>query len=351
LHRAIRQLLRVRRNAPLISYFDIIACMIITDRIYGKIEITNPLIVELINSKPFQRLKHISQDGASHFLQPFRDVTRYEHCIGAWYLSEKFNRPIEEQIASLLHDLPHTAFSHVIDFVVENKKHEYHDHFIKEVIVHSEIPEILKKHKVSLEKTLNKEDFYLLNNNLPDISFDRWDYFMRDGFNGSLLPKETVELFLTSIFEKNERFYFTDVRVANLFTIMFMNCSRLLWLDPASHGAFFLLSNAIKIALNKSYITKKDFFDTDAGLMQKLVDAKDSEIDALLQRLKPTTQFEYASIDEAEFYGSNKPRFVNPWIMRDGKLVQLSTITPGLQQYFDDFSKQHKNLGVKQITS
>jgi HD superfamily phosphohydrolase len=325
--------------------------MLITDRIYGEIEITNPLIIDLINSKPFQRLKHISQDGATHFLQPFRDVTRYEHCIGAWYLSAKFDRPIEEQIASLLHDIPHTAFSHVIDFVMEDKKHAYHDHFIKQVIINSEIPEILERYTISLEKILDKSVFYLLNNNLPDISVDRWDYFMRDGFTNGLLPKETVELFLESIYEKDERFYFTNTRIANLFTIMFMNCSRLLWLDPASHGASFLLSNAIKIALTKKYIIKEDFFDTDDVLMQKLIDAKDYEIDALLKRLKPTTKFEYASKEESEFYGSNKPRFVDPWVLHEKKLVQLSELTPGLEQYFTDFKNQHQNLGVKQITS
>lgn len=325
--------------------------MIIPDRIYGDISVKDPVIIDLIDSKPFQRLKHISQDGASHLLQPFRNVTRYEHCIGAWYLSKKYNRPIEEQIASLLHDLPHTAFSHVIDFVVGDTKHAYHDNFLKQVILNSEIPELLKKHTISLEKILAKENFYLLDNNLPDISVDRWDYFMRDGFNGDFLPKQVIDLFLSSIYEKNERFYFTDVRIASMFSILFMNCSRLLWMDPASHGSAFLLANAIKIALNKKYITQEDFFDTDDGLMQKLVEANDDEVNSLLDRLKPTTQFVYASQEEAEFYGSNKPRFVNPWVMNEGELVHLSELISGLQQYFDDFTKRHKNLGVKQISS
>src|SRR5581483_74711 len=116
----------------------------------------------------------------------------------------------------------------------------------------------LKKHTVSLKKVLNKDGYYLLNNDLPDISVDRWDYFMRDGFTNELLPKRTITLFMKSIHEKNERFYFTDKAVANLFAIMFMNCSRLLWLDPASHGSSFLLSNAIKIALEKHFITEED---------------------------------------------------------------------------------------------
>jgi HD superfamily phosphohydrolase len=325
--------------------------MIINDRIYGKIAIYNPLIIELINSKPMQRLKEISQDGGVHFLQPQRDVTRYEHCIGTWYLSKKFKRPIEEQIASLLHDLPHTAFSHVIDLVVGNKKHEYHDQFIEQFIINSEIPEILKKYKVSLPKILEKKNFYLLNNNLPDISVDRWDYFIRDGFTCKLLPKQIIKLFLTSIYELNEKFYFTDTNVASLFAIMFMTCSRLLWLDPDSHGSAFLLSEAIKIALNKKYITKQDFFDTDSGLMKKLKKQKNKEIDTLLGRLNPSTHFVYAPKNEAEFYGPNKPRYVNPWILKKKKLIHLTDLVPGLQHYFIEFSSQHEYLGVKQIGS
>jgi len=60
--------------------------MVIQDRIYGRIVVKEPVIVELIQSRPMQRLKEISQDGAIHFIQPVRNVTRFEHSIGAWYL-------------------------------------------------------------------------------------------------------------------------------------------------------------------------------------------------------------------------------------------------------------------------
>ncbi|HLL60143.1 MAG TPA: HD domain-containing protein, partial [Candidatus Nitrosocosmicus sp.] len=230
--------------------------MIIEDRIYGRIEIKDKLIIDLINSKPLQRLKNISQDGATHFIQPIRNVTRYEHSIGAWYLSKLYDRPVEEQIATLLHDTPHTAFSHVIDFVMENEKHEFHDAFTKEIIMNSEIPTILKKHNIELEKVLHKESFPLLDNELPDISFDRWDYFMRDGHSVEMLPKQLIDLFLGSIKEKNQVFYFADVSIASVFSILFMNFSRLIWLDPISHGSFFLLSSALKIALQKKFLTE-----------------------------------------------------------------------------------------------
>jgi len=325
--------------------------MLINDRIYGEILISDPIIVDLVHTKPFQRLKHISQDGATHFLQPRRNVTRYEHCIGTWYLSNKFNRPIEEQVASLLHDLPHTAFSHVIDFVVGNKNHEYHDQFIKDIIIKSEIPEILNKHNISLKKILNKKNFPLLNNSLPDISVDRWDYYMRDGYNGNLLPKETIELFIKSIYEIHEKFYFKDIKIAHLFTIMFVQCSILFWLDPASHGSALILSNAIKIALNKNYITEDDFFTTDNILFKKLIDSNDPGINILLKRLNPTTKFIYAPKSDAEFYGSNKPRYIDPLILHENKLTKISDLFPELLEYFNNFKNQYKVLGVKEISS
>ncbi len=322
--------------------------MTIHDRIYGNIIITDPLIIELILSKPFQRLKEINQHGAGNYIQTHRNVTRFEHCIGAWYLSKRFNRSIEEQIASLLHDVPHTAFSHVIDLVVGDQKHEYHDRFLKKVILASEIPEILRKHNLVLEKVLDKDAFPLLNNNLPDISVDRWDYFMRDGFSCNVLPKETIALFLNSIKEQNEKFYFEEIGIASLYSIMFMNCSRLLWLDPTSHGSFFVLAEAIKIAWAKNHITQSDFFTTDAVLMKKLQQTNDPEILSFLNRLKPGMEFHYASKEQAEFYGMNKPRYVDPWIMQNKKLHLLSDLTPGLKEYFSEFKSRYMYIGVNQ---
>jgi len=115
----------------------------------------------------------------------------------------------------------------------------YHDKFTKDIILASEIPAILAKHKIHINKVLNKENYLLLENDLPDISVDRWDYFMRDGFMFGLLPKQTIRLFLKSVKEKRERFYFEDVHMASLFAIMYMNCGRLIWLDPSSHGSYF----------------------------------------------------------------------------------------------------------------
>ena len=323
--------------------------MIIQDRIHGRIVISEPVIAELIQSGPMQRLKHISQDGAPHFIQPIRDVTRFEHSIGAWYLSRLYDRPIEEQIASLLHDVPHTAFSHVIDIVMNDERHEYHDKFTKEVILASDIPAICAKHGIDIEKVLNKENYHLLENDLPDISVDRWDYFMRDGFMFGLLPKQTIKLFMTSVHEKDLKFYFKDLRIASLFAMMFIACDRLIWLDPTSHGSFYVLAEALKSAVKRGILTERDFFKTDQDVLAILRNVHDGEVDALLDRLQPGREFAYTSEQDAEFYGRNKPRFVDPLVEHEGGLKRVSELVPSVRGYFDEFKSRYTTIGVRQL--
>lgn len=322
--------------------------MVIQDRIHGRIVVLEPVIAELIQSSPMQRLKHISQDGAPHFIQPLRDVTRFEHSVGAWYLSHKYNRPIEEQIASLLHDVPHTAFSHVIDIVMNDEQDAYHDKFTREVILASEIPVICAKHGIVIDKVLNKENYLLLENDLPDISVDRWDYFMRDGYMFGLLPKQTIRLFMSSMREKNERFYFEDLRIASLFAMMFITCDRLIWLDPTSHGSFYVLAEVLKYALEANVLTRDDFFKTDETVLGLLHGANDARIEALLARLQPGREFIYTSEREAEFYGRNKPRFVDPLVEWKGRLRRVSELVPSVKDYFDDFKSRFTMIGVRQ---
>lgn len=323
--------------------------MIITDRVYGKIEVKNKIIEDLILSKPLQRLKKISQDGASHFIQPLRKVNRFEHSIGVWYLSYIFERPIEEQIACLLHDVPHTAFSHVIDFVFPNERHDFHEKFTEKIIMNSEIPSILGKHNIELIKVLDTNRFQLLENDLPDISFDRWDYFMRDGLMMNFLPKVLINEFVNNIFLKNNKLYFKDIKLASTYAILFASFSRLIWLDPTSHGSYFLLSSVLKMAISKNIISEDDFFTDDIYLISKIEKSNDKDIKKLLDKLKPNHEFIYSNEDDSDFIGPNKPRSVDPWVDDGSKLVKLSSKVYSLGYYFEEFKERYKNIGVKQI--
>ncbi len=89
--------------------------MIINDAIYGKYKINEPVLVELIKSRPMQRLKKIAQLGIPDRFYHIRGFSRFEHSLGVMLLLRKLNASLEEQAAGLLHDVSHTAFSHVVD--------------------------------------------------------------------------------------------------------------------------------------------------------------------------------------------------------------------------------------------
>lgn len=117
--------------------------MQLIDEIYGTFEI-EPILEALIKSQPVQRLKGIHQGGASYLVNSAWNGTRYDHSIGTMLLIRLLEGSIEEQIAGLLHDVSHTAFSHVVDFALELEAEDYHEVIYEELILSSDIPMLLE---------------------------------------------------------------------------------------------------------------------------------------------------------------------------------------------------------------
>ncbi|AIE78503.1 Deoxyguanosinetriphosphate triphosphohydrolase [Bacillus cereus] len=92
--------------------------MIISDVLYREFEV-DQIVEELIVSKSVQRLKGMHQNGASYLINGKWNVTRFDHSVGVMLLIKKLGGSVEEQIAGLLHDVSHTAFSHVM--IIEMK--------------------------------------------------------------------------------------------------------------------------------------------------------------------------------------------------------------------------------------
>jgi HD superfamily phosphohydrolase len=99
-----------------------------TDIVYGKHQISDKVIIELIKSPALKRLKKIQQSGYFHPFFKGANFSRFEHSIGDYLLLKIYGAPIEEQIAGLIHDVSHLTFSHCIDYVfgAENGKTQGH---------------------------------------------------------------------------------------------------------------------------------------------------------------------------------------------------------------------------------
>ncbi|KAJ5894571.1 hypothetical protein N7495_006262 [Penicillium taxi] len=155
--------------------------IVIQDRIYGEHVITEPILVQLLQCPELLRLKGISQHGISSLLGFTPKVTRFEHSVGAFLLVRKVGASVEEQVAALLHDISHTALSHVVDYALSKPGEEsYHEVHKARYLKTTTLPQILTQHGFGDLKAFKEELFPLVEMPSPHLCADRLDYALRD---------------------------------------------------------------------------------------------------------------------------------------------------------------------------
>ncbi|KAF0981603.1 hypothetical protein FDP41_012260 [Naegleria fowleri] len=172
----------------------------------------------LFTCKAISRLAKIHQAGAAWLWNVSSwNVTRLQHSIGVMLLIRKLKPlDLEQQLAGLLHDISHTAFSHVIDYMLLNDKDDFHEGIIHEIVnapnskfyvseiskddasfhidsillkmmnPEESLMDILREFKMEhvMEKLMDtKTNHYtLLEMEFPQLCADRIDYTLRDQF-------------------------------------------------------------------------------------------------------------------------------------------------------------------------
>src|SRR5215472_6481533 len=152
---------------------------VIHDQILGTHQINEPILIDLLQSSAITRLQGIHQAGGSYLVRARRDRSRYEHVVGVMLLIRMLGGSLEEQIAGLLHDVSHTAFSHVADQVFQRLADDYHEQHFQRLVLRSDIPVVLERHGISLGEIFEMERWSLLDQPLPDLCADRIDYTLR----------------------------------------------------------------------------------------------------------------------------------------------------------------------------
>uniref|UniRef100_A0A8P4GHA8 HD domain-containing protein n=1 Tax=Dicentrarchus labrax TaxID=13489 RepID=A0A8P4GHA8_DICLA len=114
-----------------ITGLDFVVCVlqVFNDPIHGHMEL-HPLLVKIIDTPQFQRLRNIKQLGGAYFVYPGASHNRFEHSIGVAHLAGQLGQALKTkqpglnitnrdilcvQIAGLCHDLGHGPFSHLFD--------------------------------------------------------------------------------------------------------------------------------------------------------------------------------------------------------------------------------------------
>ena len=240
------------------------------DRVYGAVTVDDPALLALIECPTFRRLKGIHQAGPSAFAYPFKTVSRHEHCLGVFLLLRQLGAARREQVAGLLHDISHTAFSHAVDFVVWSEEQDHHEE-LKPVFLH----------RPDIEAALDAlgyapTDFYddsiypLLERSLPLLCADRLDYFLRDSLACGVTTTVETSRILSHVTVVDQTLVFTDTRVASDAAELFAVMNRDWWASASEGYIYNEFADTLREGFRLGSLQKSDLYEDDAHVLSRL---------------------------------------------------------------------------------
>ncbi|NLG70429.1 MAG: HD domain-containing protein [Chloroflexi bacterium] len=315
------------------------APVIYTDSLYGEEEIRETVLLDLMQTAAVQRLKGVLQHGITGLLGITSMTSRFDHSMGVMILARRLGAPLKEQIAALLHDISHTAFSHVIDYVVgAHNEQSYHEEVKEEYLHSSDVPAALERHGYNWRDFLDEAAYPILEQPAPALCADRLDYFFRDSVDLGLASHEQVIQAAASLVVNNGRVGVQDVEIARWMGYTFMAADDLSWSNFREVGLYELAAQAIRKGIRAGILTEEDFWGTDVDVWGRLASARHPGVDELVKLVDTLTQF-YWDEQEPTFYVRTKIRTIDPDVLVDGEFVPLSQLDPEFgrqrQQYVE----------------
>lgn len=322
-----------------------------TDKVYGKQQITEPVILELINCYNLKRLVDVNQGGykplfAKQYVdQSGHDHSRFDHSVGVYLLLKQFGAPLEEQIAGLIHDVSHAAFSHCIDFILKSSSThlaDYQDSIHENYVKNSVIPDILKKYSFELNYILDDKNFPLKETKLPNLCADRIDYFLRDALVFDEISQSEAQYYLDNLVIDNKRWVFKNSEAAGRFAKLFSLVSTTQYSSWPVAVMFRTVGDYFGHALKHNYITLDDLYTTDSEVLNKAAAylPKDDKLKLLNDRLNKKT---LAINDPKRGEELNlKAREVDPLFYNEGKVARLSEVDAEWKNYLIEGTKPKK---------
>uniref|UniRef100_A0A670JVL3 HD domain-containing protein n=1 Tax=Podarcis muralis TaxID=64176 RepID=A0A670JVL3_PODMU len=245
--------------------------IVFNDPIHGHIEM-HPLLVRIIDTPQFQRLRYIKQLGGTYYVFPGASHNRFEHSLGVGYLAGRLIRALQKrqpeldinqrdilcvQIAGLCHDLGHGPFSHMYDGrfiprVCPGTAWKHEDASVKmfeHLIDSNDLRPVLKYYGLKPDEDIDfiKEQiagpikteknssswpyrgrpeekgflYEIVANKTSGIDVDKWDYFARDchhlGIQNNFDYVRFIKFARVCEFEGKKHICTRDKEVGNLY--------------------------------------------------------------------------------------------------------------------------------------
>jgi uncharacterized protein len=297
--------------------------------VYGTISINDPLMHDLILSPAFQRLKEIHQYGVVHFIMPTESYYRFDHSLGVYFLLKKIGAAYDEQISGLLHDVSHTVFSHVGDYVFRNHSNEgsYQDDIHLWFLKESGLEEILKKHGLTSDRIYHRRpEFIALDRPLPQLCADRFEYNIQGGLLRNLINQEEFNAILEHLTYEEGKWIIGDLHLAEKLGNCSLVMTETLWGSAWEALVYRYAADALKRAFAINLISFHEFhFSTDTLVWNKLKHANDPYIMACIEKMEKIKEhYTLVAPGQEDLLLKLKFRGVDPWVKCQGGLFPLT---------------------------
>ncbi len=310
------------------------------DRVYGPLHLDDPDLLALIATPTFQRLRGIKQAGPSAISFPFKNVTRFEHSLGVFALLRDLGADRREQVAGLLHDVSHTAFSHAVDFVVASTAEQDHHETLKPRFLHRpDVAAALDRLGFAPEDFYDDSRYPLLERPLPWLCADRLDYFLRDGMACQVVRRDDARRILGAVTVIDSTIVLDDPAAARLAVRLFEVMNRDWWASDVEAYIYNEFAVALRAAIAAGALAEDDLFSgEDDAVLAKLDAAGLPEVDAVLSRIR---RFDPAYLEGYVPRIAAKQRRIDPPVAVDSWFLPLSVLPD--EREIDDVLKNDKS--------
>ncbi len=264
---------------------------IIRDAVHGDILI-NEIEKKVLDSAPMQRLRYISQLPGISSVYPSATHTRFEHSLGVLHFTDIFTKNLklsEEdrealKIAALLHDVGHSAFSHVGEEILKNFSHEKNSLKIFKEKIAPLVESRLNAKKI--EKYLKGKGYGIIISG--DLGTDRLDYLLRDSyFTGGVYGKIDAQRLLDSMEIYKNKLVVPEKSISTAESLLlaryFMFSA--VYLHPTARIAKEMISKGLRIAMKNGWISRDEIINgRDFELLFYLKELGSSIIGSYLER-------------------------------------------------------------------
>jgi HD superfamily phosphohydrolase len=273
-----------------------------------------PLMIEIIDTYEFQRLRDLKQLGATCFVFPSATHTRFEHSLGVCHLVDiilnelRKNQPELEindrlielvRIGGLIHDLGHGPFSHLYDNYVRTSFEPEHEQ--RGITI---FKNMVSKYKLSINNSeldficniieppqqLKSNWLYqIVNNKVNHIDVDKIDYIMRDSYHIGLQYNDFSRLLsMIKVLEYNDNKVLAyNEKLQQDIYLLFSSRYRL-HKQIYNHHAVKAFEYLLIPILKKIKDSKIDFIDfTDSVVLSRVNSKHIEELEKIYNRQLP----------------------------------------------------------------